>query len=282
MKRGSGYRDAPPATTSGGTAGAGKRREGSQSLARGLAVLQAFGPHGPELGVRQLGRLLDLNKSIVHRLVQTLVAHGFLEQNPETLRYRIGSRAFEVGQHYVVATGLAEAALPVLQRLAGERELNGYLGVLRGTAALYLLTVQSSGPIVIRAKPGSLAQLHSTAIGKILLAFHRDPAALLGPGPLPQLTPATITDPATLLALLPAIRQQGYALSEEENLSGVWAAGAPVLDRSGTVIAALSVACPRYQVDEARAAEIVEAVREAGARISRGLGAPPAPGPSPE
>ena len=265
MKRGTGYRDGPGLAL--------KNRARSQSLARGLAVLEAFGPDAPELGVRELGRRLGLDKSIVHRLVRTLVESSFLEQNPETLRYRVGPRAFEVGQNYVVATGLAEAALPVVHPLADRSEINVYVGVLRGPAVVYLLAVQSSGPIVIRARPGSLARLHSTALGKVVLAFHPDPAALLGSGPLTRLTPATITDPAAVLAQLPAIRRQGHALSDEENLPGVWAVGAPVRDRSGKVIAAVSGACPRYQLTEARAAEIVEAVRQAGAMISRNLGA---------
>lgn len=237
-------------------------------------MLQAFGSPTPEIGVRQLARLLNLNKSIVHRLVQTLVDNGFLEQNPETLRYRIGSRAYEVGQNYVMATGLAEAALPVLRRMADEREINAYLGVLRGASVVYLLAVQSSGPIVIRAKPGSLAQVHATALGKILLAFHPTPTTVLGDGPLVRLTPATVTDPAILLDQVTAIRRQGHVISDEENLPGVWAAGAPVVGRSGKVIAAISGACPRYQVTEARASEIVQVVCAAAARISRSLGAP--------
>lgn len=267
MRRRSDYRDsaAMPAI---------KKRERSQSLARGLAVLGAFGPDTREVGVRQLARLLTLNKSIVHRLVHTLVEHGFLEQNPDTLRYRVGSRAYEVGQNYVMATGLAEAALPVLRRMADEWEINAYLGVLRDSAVVYLLALQSSGPIVIRAKPGSLAQLHSTALGKILLAFHPGPDRLLGDAPRVRLTPATITDPATLLAQLPAIRHQGHVISDEENLPGVWSAGAPVVGRNGKVIAAISGACPRYQVTETRASEIIRTVCEAAARISRSLGSP--------
>lgn len=253
-----------------------KRTQGNQSLERGLAVLEAFGPLRAEIGIRELGRLLNLNKTIVHRLARTLLERGFLEQNPDTLRYAIGPRAFEVGQRYSVASGPAEAALPVLQRLADQGQLNAYLGVLRGASIVYLLTLQSSGPIVIRAKPGSPAHVHSTALGKVLLAAHRDPAALLGTKPLLRLTPSTLADPGMVLAELKAVRAQGHAISDEENLPGVWAVGAPVVDRTGTVVAAISGACPRYQVTKARAAEIVRAVRAAALQISKSLGAPAA------
>ncbi|MBI1963746.1 MAG: IclR family transcriptional regulator [Candidatus Rokubacteria bacterium] len=253
-----------------------KKPQRNQSLERGLAVLEAFGPPRAEIGIRELGRLLGLNKSIVHRLARTLTERGFLEQNPETLRYAVGPRAFEVGQRYSLASGPAEAALPVLQRLADHSQLNAYLGVLRGPTVVYLLTLQSSGPIVIRAKPGSPAHVHSTALGKVLLAAHRDPAALLGTKPLPRLTPSTVTDPARVLAEVKTVRAQGHAISDEENLPGVWAVGAPVVDRTGKVVAAISGACPRYQVTKARVPEIVGAVRAAALQISKSLGAPAA------
>lgn len=255
---------------------ASKKPERNQSLERGLAVLEAFGPLRAEIGIRELGRLLQLNKSIVHRLARTLAQRGFLEQNPETLRYAVGPRAFEVGQRYVVASGPAEAALPVLQRLADHSQLNAYLGVLRGPTVVYLLTLQSTGPIVIRAQPGSPAYVHSTAMGKVLLAAQRDPEALLGTKPLPRLTPSTVTDPARVLAELKSVRARGHAISDEENLPGVWAVGAPVVDRTGEVVAAISGACPRYQVTKARVPELVGAVRAAAVQISKSLGAPAA------
>jgi DNA-binding IclR family transcriptional regulator len=253
-----------------------RRPPRNQSLERGLAVLEAFGARRAEIGIRELGRLLNLNKTIVHRLARTLLERGFLEQNPDTLRYAIGPRAFEVGQRYSIASGPAEAALPVLQRLADHGQLNAYLGVLRGASIVYLLTLQSSGPIVIRAKPGSPAHVHSTALGKVLLGAHRDPAALLGTKPLLRLTPSTLTDPGMVLAELKTVRAQGHAISDEENLPGVWAVGAPVVDRTGQVVAAISGACPRYQVTKVRAAEIVRAVRAAALQISKSLGAPAA------
>lgn len=258
-----------------------RKPQRNQSLERGLAVLEAFGPLRAEIGVRELARRLGLNKSIIHRLVRTLAEREFLEQNPETLRYMVGPRAFHVGQRYSLASGPAEAALPVLQRLADHSQLNAYLGVLRGPSIVYLLTLQSSGPIVIRAKPGSPAHVHSTALGKVLLAAHRDPATLLGPAPLPRLTPSTVTDPALVLAEVDIVRAQGHAISDEENLPGVWAVGAPLVDRTGRVVAAISGACPRYQVTEARVPDLVAAVRAAALQISKNLGAPAALPPQP-
>jgi len=248
----------------------------NQSLARGLVILESFSDEAAELGVRELSRLLGLDKSVVHRLARTLAGRGFLEQNPETLRYRIGPRVFQVGQQYAPAARLTGAAQPVLRSLARQHQLNTYLGVLQQGAVLYLLALQSSGPIAIRATPGSRARLHSTALGKVLLAAESDEGAarLLGPDPLTRLTPGTLVEPSAVLAQLPEVRRLGYAISDEENLPGVFAVGAPVRDRSGHVTAAISGASPRWLTPDARVPELARTVLEAAAGISRDLGAP--------
>jgi DNA-binding IclR family transcriptional regulator len=210
----------------------------NQSLARGLAILEAFSRTRPELGIRELSRLLGLDKSIVHRLARTLAERGFLEQSPDTQRYRIGARAFTVGQQYAVASGLGEAALPILRGLTRDHELNAYLGTLSEGAVVYLLALQSAGPIVIRAAPGARAHVHSTALGKVLLAAQPDEVVrrILGSGPLPRLTPATMTDPGAVLDHVRDARRRGYAVCDEENLPGVLAVGAPVRVRDVLVV----------------------------------------------
>lgn len=266
----------------GGTRGA-RAQAPNQSLARALAILESFSPEATELGVRELSRLLHLDKSIVHRLARTLTMHGFLEQNPQTLRYRIGPRVFQVGQQYAPAARLTEAALPILRSLAHEHQLNTYLGVLQQDTVLYLVALQSTGPIAIRATPGSRARLHSTALGKVLLAAETDALAarLLGPGPLARLTPATLVEPGAVLAQLAEVRQRGFAISDEENLPGVFAVGAPVRDRTGQVAAAISGASPRWLTPDGRVPELARLVLGAAAAISRALGAPDGGDPFP-
>lgn len=210
----------------------------------------------------------------MHRLVRTLTERGFLEQSDDTQRYRIGPRAFSVGRHYVGARGLVDVALPVLQRLASEHELNAYLGVLSDAAVIYLVALQSDGPIVIRVAPGARAQVHSTALGKVLLAAQPDDAVrrLLGRSALPRLTPKTVTDPAALVRQMATVRRQGYAISDEENLPGVFAVGAPVRDAAGHVVAAISGARPRYLTPATRVRPIARLVLEAAQTISSRLG----------
>ena len=93
---------------------------------------------------------------MVQRLLNTLVAHGFVEQSPQTRKYAIGYRAFMVGRGYVAASGIVDAALPVLRALVDETQLNAYVGEIRDDYALYLLVLQSRGPIAVRRHQASV------------------------------------------------------------------------------------------------------------------------------
>ena len=120
--------------------------------------------------------------------------------------------------------------------------------MLRGGRAIYLLAVQADGPVAIKVSPGSEMPLHSTSAGKVLLASLGDGEArkLLGGRKLAAITPHTVTDPAVLVASLAKVRRQGFATVNEENIPGVLSVGAPIRDRAGSVVAALSVAFPKY------------------------------------
>ena len=250
-------------------------RNTAQTLSRGLELLQLVADAAGEVGVREIARSLNLGPPMVQRLLNTLAAHGFVEQIPQTRKYAIGHRAFMVGRTYVAANGVVDAALPVLRTLVDEAELNAYVGEIRDVHALYLLVLQSRGPIAVRATPGERALLHTTAMGKALLA-DMAPAAvvkLIGPGPLQAKTPRSITDVPALLEDLAKARSSGVAISNEENLPGVFAAGAPLSDAHGNVTAAISLACPAAMADESARANICAKVRQAATQISRRLGA---------
>jgi DNA-binding IclR family transcriptional regulator len=250
--------------------------DGAQSVSRALHMLEALARAPSSLGVRDLARLVGMAPSTAQRIVATLAEHGFAEQDPSR-KYRIGLRAFAVGNAFLSANTLARESMAELQGLAEGHQLNSYLGVRRGRAVVYLLAVQSSGPIVIKGAPGTETHLHTTALGKVLLAELPDSEIknLLGSQPYERLTPKTQTRCAPLLAELHAVREKGYAVSDEENLAGVYAIGAPVHDASGAAIAAISGALPRHEVDRTTLPKVSRLVRDAAERISARLGARP-------
>jgi IclR family KDG regulon transcriptional repressor len=249
-------------------------RSGSQSLERGLDILEMIEAESGDIGVRELARRLELSPTIVQRLVSSLAVRGYIEKNLETSRYRLGHRSMILGASGERGVDYAATARRELDRLAHEHHLNGFVAVLRGGRAIYLLAVQAESPVAIRVSLGSEMPLHSTAAGKVLLASLDDGDArkLLGRAKLAAITPHTITDAAALVASLAKVRRQGYATVVEENIPGVLSVGAPITDRGGNVVAALSVAFPKYLESGLTLQGSIPLVTAAALRISRALG----------
>lgn len=248
----------------------------SQSVARALAVLDLLEGEVEGLGVREIARRMHVSPTIAQRLLATLADAGYVERAPNGQSYRIGFRLFQVGRSYLARNTLHSLCLPELRELAEVHHVNAYLGVLRGNRVIYLEALQSSGPIAIVSTPGSAASLHSTAFGKALLAELPDHeiAELVGREPLKQLTRKTKTRLRPLLKELAEVRRLGFAVSDEENLENVYAAGAVIRDASGAPVGALSGAVPRGQLSASGAKQLCNLVLEAAGRISRKLGAP--------
>src|SRR5436190_13401913 len=252
-----------------------KAAPGSQSLERGLDVLEVVEAEGADIGVREIARRLDLSPTIVQRMVTSLAKRGYVDRNAETARYRLGYRALALGANSSGAgADYIGAARRELERLARGHSLNGFVSVLHDGRAVYLLAVQAEGPVAIKVAPGSEMPLHSTAAGKVLLASQSDSEArkLLGHGKLAAITPHTTTDPAAVVAALARVRKQGFATVAEENIPGVLSVGAPIRDRNGNVLAALSVAFPKYLDAAVTLQSITPLVVAAAQRISRAVG----------
>jgi DNA-binding IclR family transcriptional regulator len=251
-----------------------KAAAGSQSLERGLDVLEVVEAEGADIGVREIARRLALSPTIVQRMVTSLARRGYVDRNAETARYRLGYRALALGANSSGAPDYIGTARRELEQLARGHSLNGFVSVLHGGRAVYLLAVQAEGPVAIKVAPGSEMPLHSTAAGKVLLSSLSDSDArkLLGHGRLAAITPHTVTDPAAVIAGLAKARKQGFATVAEENIRGVLSVGAPIRGRDGKVLAALSVAFPKYLDSAVTLHSIAPLVVAAAQRISRAVG----------
>ena len=167
------------------------------------------------------------------------------------------------------------AARRELERLALEHRLNGFVAVMRGGRAIYLLAVQADGPVAIKVSPGSEMPLHSTGAGKVLLASMSDGEArkVLGTRPACRHHAADHhRSRRCSVAALAKVRRQGFATVAEENIPGILSVGAPIRDRAGQVVAALSVAFPKYLDAGLTLEKVAPLVTEAGLRVSRALG----------
>ncbi|MBO0761446.1 MAG: IclR family transcriptional regulator [Candidatus Dormibacteraeota bacterium] len=240
---------------------------------RVLRVLQAFGPHERDVSLGDLAQRVGLPKSSVHRLLVTLVGHGFVERDPSTRRYRLGVRLFELGSTVIHERGLHSAAHPVLEELSASTGETCHLAILSGLEAVYVYKVDGNSSITMSSRVGGRAPCHATSIGKVLTAWvGEDVLRQLRGHRLRAYTDRTITSARALEAELARVREQGYALDLEELEEGLRCVAAPVRDGSGRVVAALGIAGPRRRFQDGHLDRVVPPVVQAAARLSRNLG----------
>jgi IclR family transcriptional regulator, pca regulon regulatory protein len=222
----------------------------SQSLERGLAVLSAFGPDRPALGISDLARDLGLTRSTAHRYAATLAALRYLEQDGPTRKYRLGPRVLDLGFSMLGSLELRELAAPHLRRLTDTTGHTSNLAIRDDTDVILIDRVRGRPGryhhLEFSLHVGSRLPSYCSATGKALLAFlpRPDLDQLLDRIELVQRGPRTLTDKSSLLSELEQVRQTGIATNDEELESALRSIAAPVRARSGEVVAAVNVAVP--------------------------------------
>jgi len=223
----------------------------SQSLERGLAILRAFGTARPLLGISELARQIDLTRSTTHRYVATLARLGYLQQDDTTRKYRLGPRVLDLGFAAINSMELRQVALPHLERLSEETGHTVNMAILDGGDILYVERCRAiqrgQREIDLDLHVGSRLPAYCTSMGKVLLAGlsgdELDDA--LGGTPLERCGPNTLTTRAALIAELKRVREQGFAVNNEELAHGLRSIAAPVRGSAGAVVAAVNVAAHR-------------------------------------
>lgn len=246
-----------------------------QAIERACSILGAFSADRPELGVTEIAETLGLHKSTVHRFLVNLERGGLVERLPRNGRYRLGLRLFELGSLVVQQMNLWDEALPFLEALVRDSGETGHLAVLDGGEAIYVERVETRRALRIPSAMGRGYPVHATSLGKVLLAQQPEKRVneIIAQRGLPAFTKRTITDPALLAAELDIVRRQGYAIDDEEYDEGLRCIGSPIMDHTGTVVAALGIGGPVTRVTPERVPELAKLVRMAAKGLSRRLGA---------
>lgn len=212
-----------------------------------------------------------LPKASTHRILKSLVRLGYLRFEEETGRYfgdlKLSFLGSEVTSHF----DLKHYVRPHLLRLQAQTKHPCHLGIRSGNVGVYLDKIESPTPFGIKlfSDVGRSFPLHCTAMGKVLLAF-LDPKKRKGilPAKLAPLTLNTITDRAALERELKKVRRSGYAVDHEEITRGIMCTAAPVENREGSVVAAISVTFPAYVERERGTAREIEAVRRCASAVT--------------
>jgi len=246
-----------------------------QSLAKGFQVLQAFTSDEPELVLADVARRSGLDKGTTFRLLNTLVMLGYIEKVDDTRRFRLTLKCLDIGFNAIARSDLRSQSRPILRGLVGELNEAASLGVLDGSDIVYVERIQAGlVRLGVDVRIGSRAPVYSTAIGHAILAYMPQSTQIevLEAQPRPRRTETTITDLNALLRRLKQVRSLGYALSNQENVSGLCVLAAPVLDLDGAPLAAISVAAPTMRLSANEFERVgVDPLLKAASQLSRAL-----------
>lgn len=249
------------------------RAETVTSIDRATDVLVLFAENGNRsLGVTEIAHTLGLSKAVVHRILTSFRAKGFIEIDEHTHRYRLGPRVLHLGFAYMDGIDVRGIARPVLEELSRATNETSTLSIRSGFARVYVDQVTPQRDVKMVVQLGRHEPLHAGASSKALLAF-------LNPSeideylsqPLEKLTPLTITNPKTLRRELAEIRRLGFAVSMGERLEGAGSVAAPILGYEGIPAGVISLSGPvdRFRDVAPRASKVL---LEATNRLSEKVG----------
>ena len=241
-----------------------------------FAVLEHFikeGARQEALSFQDVAASVPFAKTTVHRILYSLQKLGYLERDSAQAGYRLGPKFFELTEPAVHFRRLQSVATSVMTELLVRFSENVNLGVLDDSQVAYISVLQSPSALRVAAFPGQRNPVHSTAVGKAILAFlpEDEAASIIDRRPLIKMTPKTITQRSHFSQHLASVREQGVAFDLAENVEGVICVGAPIFDQRGRVVAGISMSGPATRM-EAKLGPVEEEVRDAGLKISRMLG----------
>jgi IclR family transcriptional regulator, pca regulon regulatory protein len=243
-----------------------------QSLARGLAVLRAFGPGSAELTLSEVARRTDLTRAAARRFLLTLVDLGYVRFDGRL--FSLTPRVLELGYAYLSSLTLPDIAEPHLEWLVREVGESSSMSVLDGDEVVYVARVPTSRIMTVAINVGTRFPAYATSMGRVLLAGLDEAAfdAYLARADLRPLTDSTVADPEALRREVRRVGEQGWAMVDQELEAGLRSIAAPVRNRSGAVAAAVNVSShvSRISKDTARR-RLLPALLEAVRRIEADL-----------
>ncbi len=244
------------------------------TVERAIAVLKTLAQSDREMGVTEIAAALDVYPSVVSRLLATLRKHSLVRQNPQTLKYQLGTGILEFSVAVMDSMDLTAISRPMLEELNRLTSETVFLMVIDGTYGVYLQRIDSPHGVGIRSRVGGREPLHASSVGKALLAHLSDAEVdrILSERGLPERTPNTITDPDVFRKHLAEIRRNGYAIDDEEGEIGVRCIGAPVFNHLGQPVAAVSISGPAFRTPVEKLVGWSQILLDHVAEISQRLG----------
>jgi IclR family transcriptional regulator, acetate operon repressor len=246
----------------------------SAAVERALAMLEAVALAPDGLSNAEISRTLEIPKSSASYILRTLEARGYLGRDTGSGKYRVGLKILSLSRGALGGLDVRAVAVPIMRRLMQQTGLTCHLAILDGCEAVYIEKIEPEGFIRMDTWVGRRMPVHATSVGKAIVAYvtAEQLEEILRRGGMEKRTPKTITTPSRLLKELGKVRNQGYAVDDEENNLGARCVAAPVFDERGSILASLGLSGTTQQVSPQSMPRVVEALRDAARHISMSMG----------
>ena len=246
----------------------------STAVERTLLILEAAAQRDGGMSNAEFSRKLKIPKSSASYILRTLEHHGYLRRDGDGGRYRLGMKVLNLSRAALGGVDVREVALPVMRHLVDRIHITTHLAILDHGEAVYVEKVEAPGFIKMNTWIGRRMEVHSTAVGKALLAYldAGERETILHKRGLKKLTPHTITTLPRLLHELEHVRGVGYSVDDEENSLGARCVGAPIFNSQGKIEAAIASTGTINDVQHKDVPRLAEMVKDAARRISQKIG----------
>ena len=245
-----------------------------KSVSRALDIIALVSMKKGGLGVTEIANQIDINKSSVFRTLATLVQYGYIEQDRDTEKYKLGYKFLDISSKLLESIDLRAEAKPFLQELEKMTNEVIHLVVYDQGEVVYIEKLEGNETLRTHSKVGKRAPMHCTSVGKAILAHLPDKEVLgiIDRKGMPYHTDHTITEEEALLDELKQVRQRGYSLDLEENEYGITCIAAPVFDHLGNVVAAVSISGPTTRMNTDRLTQLGPMMIQTTQQLSVRLG----------
>jgi IclR family transcriptional regulator, KDG regulon repressor len=252
-----------------------RQRGGVQSLGRAFSILEEVARHREGIGLAELSKLVGLHNSTTFHLAKTMVSLGYMRQERDSKRYRVGRPLFALAASALDEIEMVNLATPVLEDLSRETGESGHFAVRMGDSVVVIARTSGPGAFQLTDRVGVVRPAHCTALGKIILASLRPDQLkrFLERVELKPSTPKSITEPSVLLREIAEVRRSAIAIDDGEFNAEVRCIAVPVYNFTGDVIGALGISGPIWRMSDQVLKSRARLVQTAAQRLSAEFGA---------
>ncbi len=246
----------------------------AQTLNKAVKILDCFSPERPDIGVREVARLVEMSSSAAGRLMLAMKELGILIQNPTTKNYSIGARPLAWAGVYLSTCDIRSVAMPYMEELHRSTQETISLYILDGNERVCIERLESPQNVRIVARIGRRLPLYAGSAGKVFLAFlpESQREEILAAETLTPFTANTIVDKKLLRAELAKIQENGWAVSHGEWMAEASGVAAPIFGRNEEVVGVITISGPTQRFHEDMIRTYCQILTRSATLISQAMG----------